>query len=113
MAKQNSVFKALLTGAAIGTAIGVLFAPDSGEKTRKRLRDLSEQAKDTLEQGREDLVTRARNLRSEIEQLTSHAVESGQKRVRDEVDALLEAVEQGRKVLREKHSKKTDAKKEK
>ncbi len=111
MGKQNSIFKALLTGAAIGTAMGVLFAPDSGEKTRERLRDISQQAKDSIEKGSGDLIARARQLRTEVEQLTNRTIEGAPQKVRDEVEALLSAVEEGRKVLKEKRSE-TGEKKE-
>ncbi|MGJ8683011.1 MAG: YtxH domain-containing protein [Nonlabens sp.] len=43
MSKSNTVF-ALLTGAAIGIAAGVLYAPESGEKTRKKLKKQAKKA---------------------------------------------------------------------
>ncbi|TAF67021.1 MAG: YtxH domain-containing protein [Cytophagales bacterium] len=39
MAKNNigSIFLAFLTGTAVGTAIGILFAPEEGSQTRDKL----------------------------------------------------------------------------
>lgn len=39
---------ALLTGAAIGAAIGILYAPDEGAKTRKKIRNGFDDAKNNL-----------------------------------------------------------------
>ena len=38
MANTGSTLLALVTGAAIGAGIGLLYAPDKGEKTRKKLK---------------------------------------------------------------------------
>jgi gas vesicle protein len=39
---NNKIILALLLGVAAGTAVGLLYAPDSGENTRKRIAELRE-----------------------------------------------------------------------
>ena len=39
---------ALLTGALIGAGIGILYAPDKGTKTREKIKDGFQDAKDDL-----------------------------------------------------------------
>ena len=70
-AKQNAQTKiatimglCLVLGAMIGTAVAVLFAPQSGESTRDELGHASESAFDTLQ----DQVN---DLRERFERLTS------------------------------------------
>jgi gas vesicle protein len=48
MSKSNTVI-ALVAGAALGAAIGILYAPESGEKTRKKIKKQAKQAKKELE----------------------------------------------------------------
>jgi gas vesicle protein len=49
--------KSFLVGLGIGLGLGVLFAPMSGEETRRNIQeragDLAEQARETIEQGRD------------------------------------------------------------
>ena len=51
--KNGNGVLALLAGAAIGFGIGILFAPDSGSKTREKIKDgfddLKDQAKSKLD----------------------------------------------------------------
>lgn len=56
MNKQASNFLiGLLSGAAIGAALGILFAPDKGANTRKKIGDKAKSLKHDLEEKFEDL----------------------------------------------------------
>jgi len=51
------IIGAALLGAAIGGLIGVLFAPDKGSKTRKRLMNKGHELSDTMKQKFSDLMS--------------------------------------------------------
>lgn len=48
MSNSGTTFLALLAGAAIGAGLGLLYAPDSGEETRRRLGDNARRTQDNL-----------------------------------------------------------------
>lgn len=47
--KSRTVF-ALLAGAAVGAVLGILFAPDKGEKTRKKMKKTTEDCIDKVKE---------------------------------------------------------------
>lgn len=51
MNNTSKVIIAMAAGAAIGAAIGMLFAPARGEETRENLKKKGKQVKDDLVQG--------------------------------------------------------------
>lgn len=60
MAKGTKTLLALIAGAAIGAGIGVLFAPEEGKKTRKKI-------KESLDDVSEDLKNKFNEIRSDAE----------------------------------------------
>ncbi|MCS6928298.1 MAG: YtxH domain-containing protein [Saprospiraceae bacterium] len=54
--KRESILLGFLGGLAIGAAIGILFAPDKGERTRERLRRKGEEYLDDVREKLNDLV---------------------------------------------------------
>ena len=82
MAEEGSKFTYFLAGIGIGTLIGVLFAPRSGDETREYLsnkagegtdflkrkgREVREQADDYLAKGKEVLQRQRENMEAAIE----------------------------------------------
>ncbi len=56
MANTGNTLLALVTGAAIGAAVGLLYAPESGEETRKKLNKDAKIAQDKFNKNIRKLV---------------------------------------------------------
>lgn len=116
MSKSANTLIALAAGAAIGAAAGLLYAPESGEKTRKKIkkqakkaqRDIDEQARKTYEQVAEkashftsSLNSTATELKGSVEDRIETALSSASYKADDAIVALEAKLEQ----LREQNAK--------
>ncbi|MGY6562825.1 MAG: YtxH domain-containing protein [Luteibaculaceae bacterium] len=79
MSTEKTIF-GFLAGAAIGASLGILFAPDKGSKTRKKLKrkardikdsavDLGEELQDKFEEVVDDFKEKFDSLKKDAEDL--------------------------------------------
>ncbi len=59
MGNTTNTLAGIIAGSAIGAALGILFAPDKGENTRRKIAEQAVAAKENLEETAIDLRDRA------------------------------------------------------
>ncbi len=90
MAEEGSKFSYFAFGLGLGIAVGVLFAPKSGEETREFIRSKADESKDYIRRRGDELRTQA-----------SDVVERGRTVVNRQRDNLSAAVEAGKQAYRD------------
>lgn len=100
----GSVLLALLTGAAIGAGVGILYAPEKGSKTRKKIK------KKALET-QEELSTRISNAAEELSRTAETKKETFERQLEDAIsnmsykaDDIIVGLERKLTELREKNA---------
>lgn len=105
MAKSGTTILALLTGAAIGAGVGILYAPDRGDNTRKKIqKDVKKARKDIdkkVKQTYEDLNLKSKELKGSLEDRLETTLSSASYKADDMIQALENKLEN----LRQKNSK--------
>jgi gas vesicle protein len=77
--KTGNVLAGLLAGVAVGAVLGILFAPDKGSNTRKRIlsksKDCTDSVKDKISELGNTLMNKADDVEQEAEQMASKGKE--------------------------------------
>jgi gas vesicle protein len=92
--RDGSGFLWFLAGLGIGAAMGIIFAPKSGEEVRKRIRDVAGESSSTIRE-------RACQAREQAGDWT----EKGREYLNQQKEQVRSAYEAGRKAYREASSK--------
>lgn len=95
--EEDSSLPYFLLGIGIGVAVGVLFAPQSGEETRRLLKDKAEEGADFV-----------RRRTSEVQDQASDLYERGRQGFQRRKDTLSAAMEAGRQAYREAATSEND-----
>lgn len=102
--KDKSGLGKFLAGAAVGVGLGILFAPKSGEETRKDLKnkldELVDQAKNIdIEEVRKDITKRVEEIKMELVDLDKEKV---QEIAKEKLEQLKEKAQELVEVAKEK-----------
>ncbi len=73
--RDNSGVVWFVAGAAIGASLALLFAPQSGEATRRYIRRRAEESRDLLDERGRDLADRGRELFERGKRLADEAAD--------------------------------------
>jgi gas vesicle protein len=90
MAEEGNKFSYFAFGLGLGIAVGVLFAPKSGEETREFIRAKADESREYLKRRSEELRSQASDM-----------VERGRTVVNRQRDNLQSAVEAGKQAYRD------------
>lgn len=92
MAEEGGKFSYFAFGLGLGIAVGVLFAPRSGEETREFIRSKADEGKeylrkrsDDIRDSASDVVERGKTMVNRQRENLSAAVEAGRQAYRDAV----------------------------
>jgi len=73
----SRIMTGFLTGAAIGGILGVLFAPDKGEETRRKISEKSHDVANTLKENFNDFVDGVKDKISSVRGQADETEEKG------------------------------------
>ncbi len=96
---------ALLTGAAIGAGIGILYAPDKGVKTRDNISKNAKKAQKQFTKQLKETTNKLGTKASEARQSFEHKLEDTLSSASYKADDVLKALEEKLEALREQNAK--------
>jgi len=98
-AGNKSTAIALIAGALLGAGVALLFAPQSGRKTRRDIRKFAEKAGNKVEAARLELQHSINNIVEDVEQKLQQSLDSGMDWTDRKIDDLRRTLETTRKSI--------------
>lgn len=89
---KGAILIAILASAAIGAGLGILYAPNKGSKTRKKIKDgvtdTTHDVSDWLKHAKDDLVKTANENKEAFDKKIEHTVSSMSHKAEDIISDL-------------------------
>jgi gas vesicle protein len=94
LAQNNggTVFAWFIGGVAVGAAVALLYAPDSGEETRRMLAKQAKKSRKVLSESSQDIVDKGRELYERGRELAEEAAdlfEKGRRIAEKKIDSVV------------------------
>ncbi len=90
--KGDSLF-AFIAGAAAGLTLGLLFAPEKGEETRRKLKETAGDAVDSIRNRAESAKTEIEELKAELKDRTEDLKDDVRMRIFERLEKLESAIQ--------------------
>ncbi|KPJ60640.1 MAG: hypothetical protein AMJ42_01400 [Deltaproteobacteria bacterium DG_8] len=98
-------FVSFVTGGLIGAGIALLYAPQSGERTRQEIREKTERTIIKAQKIEEEIKDAINQLIGDIRSKVNLLIEEGKDIAEDKKQEILTAIEAGKKALEEQKDK--------
>ncbi|MFD2530298.1 MULTISPECIES: YtxH domain-containing protein [Polaribacter] len=105
MSNSSNTVVGLLAGTVIGATLGILFAPDKGEKTRKRISEEAIAAKDKMTERASELQSQVSSTVSDKKETLDTQLENVVSNVSHKAEDVITTLEKKLKELKEKNKK--------
>lgn len=105
MAKTGNVLLALVTGVAVGVGAGILFAPDKGKNTRKKIKDSVDQSASKLKKKLDVLTKEVKEKTSEFKGNLEQKVEDLVSKSSYKAEDIITVLEKKLAALKEANAK--------
>ncbi len=104
MSKTGNTILALITGAAIGAGLGLLYAPESGDKTRKKISKNAKEAKKKFEKQIQETSEHLSASAKQAKKSFDTKLEDTLKTASSKADDILVSMEKKLEELRKKNA---------
>ena len=102
---EGKILGAFLIGGILGVGLTLIFAPQSGKKTRKDISRFTRRVRDDVEDKAESIVAAIEDLTDKIADKISEAASRGKELEEDVKNSLLKAVEKSQKAIEKQKAK--------